>query len=181
MINKILYITLLLLSFSFPSKKIFKSCEKKIQSIFSDSVSIKRDFYQITDIDKESFDIVRQDFFKDELNVWIIGNEEDSIKYYAILDNVIGKTMPISFLAIYDMDGSVYNVSVIKYREQYGGQIKSKRWLKQFINYTDTSNYSIGKSISAISGATISVYSISKGIHKLSIIINNIIESFDEK
>ena len=98
----------------------------------------------------------------------------------AILDNVIGKTMPISFLAIYDMDGSVYNVSVIKYREQYGGQIKSKRWLKQFINYTDTSNYSIGKSISAISGATISVYSISKGIHKLSIIIDNIIESFNE-
>ena len=73
------------------------------------------------------------------------------------------------------------NVSIIKYREQYGGQIKSKRWLKKFENYTDTSNYIIGKNITSISGATLSVHSISKGIHKLSIIINSIIESLNEQ
>ena len=92
----------------------------------------------------------------------------------------MGKTMPISFLSIFNQNGAVYNVSIIKYREQYGGQIKSKRWLKKFKNYTDTSDYTIGRNISAISGATISVHSISKGIHKLSTIINNIIKSFNE-
>ena len=179
--NKILYITLLFLSIASPSKTIMESCKKNIQDIIPNIISIKHDIYKLTETDKETFKIVKQGFFKNELNVWIISSKEDSIKYYAILDNVIGKTMPISFLAIYDNHGSVYNVSVIKYREQYGGQIKSKKWLKQFINYTDTSNYNIGKNISAISGATISVHSISKGIHKLSIIINNIMESFDEK
>ena len=57
----------------------------------------------------------------------------------------------------------------------------SKSWLKQFINYSDTSNYKIGNGISGISGATISVHSVSKGIHKLSLIIGDIIKGFDEE
>ena len=177
--KKYFYI-ILLAGLLFPSK-IIKSCEKRINKVFQCSTSISKHIYKITDLDKSSYDVVRQDFFKDEVNVWIIDNHADSSKYYAILDNVIGKTMPISFLSIFNEDGSVYNVSVIKYREQYGGQIKSKRWLKKFENYTDTSDYTIGRNISAISGATISVHSISKGIHKLSIIINSIIESLNEQ
>ena len=176
--KKYFYI-ILLTSFLIPSK-IIKSCEKQINKVFQDSTIISHHIYKITDTDKVTYDIVEQVFFKDELNVWIINNLTDSKQYYAILDNVIGKTMPISFLSIFNQDGSVYNISVIKYREQYGGQIKSKRWLKKFENYTDSSDYIIGRNISAISGATISVHSISKGIHKLSIIINNIIESFNE-
>ena len=171
---------ILLIGFLLPSK-IIKSCEKRINKVFQDSTSISRHIYKITDLDKSSYDVVRQEFFKDEVDVWIIDNHTDSSRYYAILDNVIGKTMPISFLSIFNEDGSVYNVSVIKYREQYGGQIKSKRWLKKFENYTDTSNYTIGKHITSISGATLSVHSISKGIHKLSIIINSIIESLNEQ
>ena len=170
---------ILLISFLFPSK-IINSCEKRINKVFQDSTLISKHIYKITELDKSTYDAVRQEFFKNELNVWIIDNHVDSNRYYAILDNVIGKTMPISFLCIFNEDGSVYNVSVIKYREQYGGQIKSERWLKKFENYTDTSNYIIGENINSISGATISVHSISKGIHKLSIIINNIIESFNE-
>ena len=170
---------ILLIGFLLPSK-IIKSCEKRINKVFQDSTSISKHIYKITDLDKSSYDVVRQEFFKDEVDVWIIDNHTDSSRYYAILDNVIGKTMPISFLSIFNEDGSVYNVSIIKYREQYGGQIKSKRWLKKFENYTDTSNYIIGKNITSISGATLSVHSISKGIHKLSIIINNIIESLNE-
>ena len=130
---------ILLIGFLLPSK-IIKSCEKRINKVFQDSTSISRHIYKITDLDKSSYDVVRQNFFKDEVDVWIIDNHADSSRYYAILDNVIGKTMPISFLSIFNEDGSVYNVSVIKYREQYGGQIKSKRWLKKFENYTDTSN-----------------------------------------
>ena len=53
--------------------------------------------------------------------------------------------------------------------------------LNQFINYTDSSNYNVGGAISGISGATISVNSVTKGIYKLSILIDYIITDFDEK
>ena len=76
---------------------------------------------------------------------------------------------------------TIFDTFIIKYRESYGGEVGNKSWLNQFINYSDKSDYKVGASISGISGATISVHSVSKGIHKLSIIIKEIINEFDEK
>ena len=105
----------------------------------------------------------------------------DSTYNYAILDNVKGKSMPITFLTIFNENQEVVDAAIIKYREAYGGEVGRRSWLNQFINYSDTSNYKIGDGISGISGATISVHSVSKGIRKLSLIINDIIQNFYEK
>ena len=108
-----IYIIILIFSFVFPSK-IIKICEKRIKELFSDSISINHNIYEITDQDKKTYDIVNQVFFKDELNVWTIKESSDSIHYYyGVLDNIMGKTMPISFLSIFNEDGSVFDVSVI--------------------------------------------------------------------
>ena len=115
--------------------------------------------------------------FREEVNTWRI-QKNDNTYYYGVLDNVKGKSMPITFLAISDDTGKIFDVSIIKYRESYGGEIRNKNWLKQFSEYTDISNYKLGNGIHAISGATISVQSISKGIHKLALIINDVMESF---
>ena len=66
--------------------------------------------------------------------------------------------------------------SVIKYREAYGGEVGNSKWLYQFKSLSDTSNYKVGDKISAISGATISVNSMSKGFHKLSMLVHEIIK-----
>ena len=65
---------------------------------------------------------------------------------------------------------------MIKYREAYGGEVGSKAWLNQFIAYTDSSKYKIGDDISGITGATISVHSVTKGIRKLTYLIKEIIK-----
>ena len=105
----------------------------------------------------------------------------DSSNYYAILDNVKGKSLPITFLTVFDENSRVYDSSIIKYREAYGGEVGNKSWLNQFISYNDSSNYKVGSSISGISGATISVNSLTKGINKLSILVDYIIKDFDDK
>jgi len=75
--------------------------------------------------------------------------------------------MPITFMVILNIDGEIENVNVIKYREAYGSEVGSKSWLQQFINFNNNSDYNIGKDIDGISGATISVKSISKGMKKI--------------
>ena len=114
--------------------------------------------------------MIKYYFYTKELHGWKIITG-DNKEYIAIIDNVLGKSMPITFLAIFNEDRSVHNISVIKYREPYGGEIKSKRWLKQFKNFNHLSNYKIGESIDGISGATISTKSISKGINKLTLLL----------
>ena len=154
--------------------------ELRIKDIFPDFVDIEHNIFDLESSYNETKKIVNQKFFRQEVNTWRI-QRNDSTYYYAILDNVKGKSMPITFLAIFDDTGSMFDVSIIKYREAYGGEIKNKNWLKQFMGYTDSSNYKLGIGVHAISGATISVHSVSKGIHKLTLIIDDIIESFYEE
>ena len=56
-------------------------------------------------------------------------------------------------------------VKVLIYREDYGGEISSKRWLSQFLKSDNDDTYVYGDNISAISGATISVKSITASIN----------------
>ena len=53
------------------------------------------------------------------------------------------------------------------YREDYGGEIGSKRWLKQFIGKTQNDELRYGDNIAAISGATISVQVMTKAMNDL--------------
>ena len=173
------YIIVLLLSPIF-SSKIMDNTDFKIKEVIPDFIDIEHKIFNLESLYNKTKKVVNQKFFREEVNIWKIQNSKNT-NYYAILDNVKGKSMPITFLAIFDDTGNVFDVSVIKYREAYGGEIGNKNWLKQFYGYTDTSNYRVGDGIHAISGATISVHSISKGIHKLTLIINDIIETFYEE
>ena len=66
------------------------------------------------------------------------------------------------FMVVFDCDNKIKLVKVLIYRENYGGEISSRRWLKQFIGITEPKPF-----VDAISGATISVNSIKYSINKL--------------
>jgi len=66
------------------------------------------------------------------------------------------------FMVLLDKTNKVKLVRVLVYRENYGSEIGSKRWLKQFIGMTEPKNY-----VDAISGATISVNSMKYSVNKL--------------
>jgi Na+-translocating ferredoxin:NAD+ oxidoreductase RnfG subunit len=56
---------------------------------------------------------------------------------------------------------------VLIYREDYGGEIGSKRWLKQFVGKSMDDQISFPGDIDAISGATISVRSMTRALDTL--------------
>ena len=142
---------------------------------------IEHSLYKISSKDIKSIqNNVRQKFFRPELNIWEI-TKSDTSNYYAILDNVKGKSLPITFLVIFDQNHQVYDSEIVKYRESYGGEVKNKSWLNQFVEYNSNSNYKVGDAINGITGATISVKSLTKGIKKLSILISQIIVDLNEK
>ena len=144
--------------------------EKYIISQFDVDVSINMHTFKLdTKLKALVQNKVKQRFYRDELYYWTISNNDTTIAY-ALLDNVLGKSMPITFLVIMGIDGRIINLDVIKYREAYGGEVDNKNWLAQFTNSTDTSQFIVGKNIDGISGATISVNSLSKGIQKIAVL-----------
>ena len=111
----------------------------------------------------------KQKFFRNELNIWTISTA-DTISHYAIIDNSLGKSMPITFLVVFTTDGKIRYTQIVKYREPYGGEISSLSWTSQFMGMSNESEFKMGKTIDGISGATISTHSVTKGIHKLSLL-----------
>lgn len=63
------------------------------------------------------------------------------------------------YLIVFDKDLRIIKSKVLIYREQHGQQIGSARWLKQFIGMSTSDTPQLGKNIQGISGATISVTS----------------------
>ena len=163
------FIIIISISYLFAGK-IKNSSEEYLLSQFAKGTRINIHTLQLNK--KIKIDIqnkVKQTFYRDKLYYWNISRNDTTIAY-AFLDNVLGKSMPITFIVIIDINGNIINTEVIKYREAYGGEVANKRWLAQFMTRNINSNYIVGEDIDGISGATISVNSLSKGIQKLAML-----------
>ena len=117
-------------------------------------------------------------FMFDHIYVWEI-TRSDTIVGIAILDNVLGKSLPITFLSCFNSDGKLIKAHIVKYREDYGYEVGNKHWLNQFIGLGVNSDFIIGKNIDGISGATISVNSVSRGINRSAIIVEHLLTKKD--
>jgi len=165
--------------FLFPSE-IINKVNNQLNMLFPD-YSIKADKYNLeSKLKKEIEKNIKQKFFRDDLYVWEV-SKSDSNSYYVVLDNVIGKSMPITFLIIFNSDQSIYKTSIIKYREPYGAEVGGKNWLRQFDAGTKSTKFKVGENINGITGATISVHSVTKGINKLTHLIEHIINYMNEE
>ena len=148
--------------------------ESLIKSYFGNEVSV--DFKKVSvdpELQRTISKKVKQRFYRNEVYTWKIMKDDD-IRGYAILDNVKGKSLPITFLVLFDPNGQVIHSAVIKYREPIGGEIGHPNWNRQFLGYTADSLFRVGQDIDGISGATISVNAMTRGIHKLSYLIQTI-------
>tara|TARA_X000001036_G_C20639390_1_gene790535 strand:+ start:1136 stop:1663 length:528 start_codon:yes stop_codon:yes gene_type:complete len=161
------YFILIILTSILTAGDIKSVCEEYLLSLYLKDTDIRMHILNLDkQIKKKIENQVKQKFYKDKLYYWTISQGDTTIAY-AFLDNVIGKSMPITYMVILNIEGNIINSNVIKYREAYGSEVGNKGWLKQFINFNNNSDYDIGKNIDGISGATISVKSMSKGMQKI--------------
>jgi hypothetical protein len=148
-----------LLSFKLPS-----NLQKKITKEIKITFSIEK--YELDEVAvSDSVNVLlknkiqKNKLFKILLSKELVG--------YAFIDKAPSKTDEFDFLILFDADLIVKKAKVLIYREDYGGEIGSKRWLKQFIGKKGNDILVYEKDIIAISGATISAYSMTVGVNKL--------------
>lgn len=130
-----------------PTERSIKKTQEKIIELFGEDV-----FFTALDFNSNYYKIL----------------SEDSIIAYFCIEQAPSKHDLFEFLVVYSSDIKIQHVNILVYREDYGYEIKSKRWLKQF-STRDTSK------VQAISGATISVNSLKKHVERLTEKMENII------
>ncbi|MFI1772109.1 FMN-binding protein [Thalassobellus citreus] len=150
-------ITFVLLSFGLP-KNVQKKVDKEIKEIFTiESFSFNEVIISNKIAESLPSKFNKNNLFKIEAKNQLLG--------YAYLSKASSKTAQFDYLVLLDKDLIIIKTKVLFYREEYGGEIGSKRWLKQFIGKTENDDLRYGDNIVAISGATISVRSMTNAMN----------------
>jgi hypothetical protein len=142
-------------------KKVLQKAEK-IMEKFYDSDEVSKEILTVSEalnkLTPSNFEA--GNFFKIFVN--------DKHRGYGYIGNAPSKTATFDYLVLFDTNFIVVKSSVLIYREEYGGEIGSRRWLQQFDGTSSaTPELVYRKDIIPISGATISVQSMTKAMNEL--------------
>ncbi len=86
---------------------------------------------------------------------------------YIYVDQAPSKTANFDYMVLLDNNFKILHSKVLIYREEYGGEIGSKRWLRQFNGKVPGNRVNHESNIDGIAGATISVRSMTNAIDNL--------------
>lgn len=101
-----------------------------------------------------------------------IGKTGEKIDGYALLDHQIGKSQPITFMTLINPQGQVEQVEVLVYRESQGAEVRYERFLKQYTDKMAQDSLKVGRDVTNISGATMSVRAVTLGVKRALILWN---------
>ncbi|MEE9349511.1 MAG: FMN-binding protein [Flavobacteriaceae bacterium] len=159
-INKGFFIFLITLtSFVFLSFTLPKNVSKKVTK------SIKKTF-NVTNFTLKTIDLDVDTNVINSNNFCSI-HKEDEIIGYALIDKAASKMLDFDYLVLLNPELEIVTIKILIYREEHGNEISSKRWLKQFFGLKINDRAILNKNIDGISGATISVRSMTKKIDDL--------------
>ncbi|TYA56011.1 FMN-binding protein [Formosa maritima] len=158
------YIIILMVFMAYQNIHLPKNIQKKVDKEISET-------FEIEAFQFESFNVPRA-ISIDLPSIFEANNffkilSDNKLLGYAYVSKAPSKTDQFDYLVLLDLELVVVNTKVLIYREDYGGEIGSKRWLKQFVGKTQNDTLNYGENIMAISGATISVRSMTTAINNL--------------
>jgi len=91
-------------------------------------------------------------------------NQDGQTAGWVFLGQAPSKTADFDYLIVLNAEGAIVHSAVLVYREEYGGEIGSRRWLRQFEGLAGSDRVAVGENIDGISGATISVQSMTRSV-----------------
>ena len=91
----------------------------------------------------------------------------DELLGFAIVDDVLGKSRPITYMLATTPNAEVVGIEILAYRESHGHEVGREAFRDQFKGRDVDSTLRLGGDIRNISGATISCRSITAGVADL--------------
>lgn len=107
----------------------------------------------------------RVNIFTDEYTLYKLYRPDESEPYrYAMPIQYTGQHEFMDLMYGVNADGSVNRIDLMVYREPYGGEVKSRRFMRQFEGRSlEDSEFRVNLDVIHIAGATISARSVASG------------------
>jgi len=152
--------------------EVFLTEDEALKLMFPKSERIRKDVIRLTPETKTQIEERIGWKFPEEGFEVHIGETGARIDGYVLVQNTIGKHKPMTYMVGVDPQGRVSNVELLVFREARGSEVRTKRFNSQYEGKTVLDPVRINKDIINISGATMSVRSISAGIKRVLVLVD---------
>ena len=152
--------------------EVFMSEEEAVKTVLPKSQRVRKEVIRLTQEKKE---LIEQQIgwkFPETAFELYIGETGGKIDGYAMIHNTIGKHKHMTYMVGVDATGACSDVELLVYREARGSDVGKKRFNAQYEGKTVSDPIRIHKDIINISGATMSVRSISAGVKRVLVLVD---------
>ncbi len=152
--------------------EIFMTEDEGIKIMLPKSERVRKDRIRLSPEKKSQVEErIGWKFPEEEFEIYI-GETGTRVDGYAMVQNTIGKHKPMTYMVGIDGQGSVSDIELLVFRESRGSEIRQKRFNSQYEGKTVLDPVRINKDIINISGATMSVRSMSAGIKRVLVLVD---------
>ncbi len=152
--------------------EVFLREEEALTLIFPTSKKIRKELLRLTPEQKELIESRIGWKFPEETFEIYIGETGDTLEGYAVIHHTIGKHKPMTYMVGVDPRGHIKSVELMVFREARGSEVGRKRFNYQYEGKTVLDPVRINKDIINISGATMSVRSMSAGVKRVLVLLD---------
>jgi hypothetical protein len=152
--------------------EVFLNEEQALEALLPNSQRIRKEVLHLRPEQKALVESrIGWKFPEESFDVYI-GESGADIDGYAMLHNTIGKHKPMTYMVGVDKKGKVLGVELLVFRESRGSEVGKKRFNYQYEGKTVFDPVRINRDIINISGATMSVRSMSAGVKRVLVLID---------
>jgi hypothetical protein len=124
---------------------------------------------------KEPVDISLSDHYKVKTDtVFRLIQKKGELMGYLVISSAMGRFEEFDFMMVYNEDLILSDLNILVYRSEYGYQVSTRGWLRQFLDHPVGTVHTYGQSIDAVSGATFSGKSLTENINRLNMLISTL-------
>ena len=152
--------------------QVYLTEEQALQEVFPHCDEILFNVVPLTKEEKSQLQNRLRRKIYEEFFVVYMGMKSGEVTGYAIITEEIGKFHPYTFIVSVDLKGKIDKIAILVYRESRGSEIAKKRFLYQFKGKSLKNRIRINRDIINISGATMSVVTMCKGVKKILAVID---------
>lgn len=155
-------------------EEIFLTPDEASKLIFSESEQIRQANLILTPAQKNMIQERIGWEFPETSFECFIGETKGKTDGWALIQNTIGKHKHMTYMVGVDLDGEVMSMELLVFREARGSEVGKKRFSYQYEGKTVYDPIRINRDIINISGATMSVRSMSAGIKRVLVVVDEI-------
>jgi len=141
--------------------QVYLSQKQALEIAFPGADTVDREKKWLTEEQKKAIGELCLQTIETNRMTFHVGKRDGVPIGYALIDHEIGKSFPITFIVVLNIDGTVRDVEIMVYREPRGWEVRYPSFMDQFTGRTADSDY---RTINSITGATLSVRAMVKGV-----------------